>query len=64
MCLAVALSKFKDIECHVYEAAQRFREIGAGVMIWTKTWQIIELMGLAEEFSKIAHAPPDGSLGT
>ncbi|KAI5123693.1 hypothetical protein M0805_001721 [Coniferiporia weirii] len=63
LCLAVALSKSNDIEVHVYEAAERFREIGAGVMIWTKTWRILERLGLAEEFSKIAHAPPDGSLG-
>ncbi|EJD03076.1 FAD/NAD-binding domain-containing protein [Fomitiporia mediterranea MF3/22] len=63
LCLAVALSKFADIEFHVYEAAERFKEIGAGVMIWTRTWTILELMGLAEEFSRIAHAPPDGSLG-
>lgn len=63
LCLAVALSRYEDIDVHVYEAAQRFREIGAGVMIWTRTWIILELMGLADEFSKIAHAPPDGSIG-
>ncbi|KAH8119270.1 FAD/NAD-binding domain-containing protein [Phellopilus nigrolimitatus] len=63
LCLAVALSKYSDIEVLVYEAAERFKEIGAGVMIWTKTWTILELMGLADDFSKIAHAPPDGSIG-
>ncbi|KLO14628.1 FAD/NAD-binding domain-containing protein [Schizopora paradoxa] len=63
LCLAVALSKFADIDVQVYEAAQRFKEIGAGVMIWSRTWRILELMGLADDFSKIAHAPPDGSPG-
>ena len=63
LCLAVALSKCDNVEFHVYEAAERFKEIGAGVMIWTRTWIILELMGLSEQFSKIAHAPPDGSLG-
>lgn len=63
LCLAVALRKYSDIEIHVYEAAERFKEIGAGVMIWTRTWTILELLGLSREFSKIAHAPPDGTLG-
>ncbi|KAL5528518.1 hypothetical protein ACEPAF_7654 [Sanghuangporus sanghuang] len=62
LCLAVALSKYANVDFHVYEAAERFKEIGAGVMIWTRTWTILELMGLSEEFSKIAHAPPDSSL--
>lgn len=63
LCLAVLLSQYNNIDVQVYEAAERFKEIGAGVMIWTRTWQIIERMGLADEFSKISHAPPDGSLG-
>ncbi len=63
LCLAVALSKFPNIDVQIYEAAERFKEIGAGVMIWSRTWRILELMGLADDFSKIAHAPPDGSLG-
>jgi salicylate hydroxylase len=33
-------------------------------MIWSRTWRILELMGLHAEFSTIAHAPPDGSLET
>ncbi|TFK53608.1 FAD/NAD-P-binding domain-containing protein [Heliocybe sulcata] len=63
LCLAVALSRDPSIEVSVYEAAQRFSEIGAGVMIWAKTWRILEIMGLAEQFAKVAHAPPDGSIG-
>jgi len=63
LCLAVALSKFPNIDVQIYEAAERFKEIGAGVMIWSRTWRILELMGLADDFSKIAHAPPNGSIG-
>lgn len=47
----------------VYEASERFREIGAGVMVWSRTWHILSEMGLASQFSKAAHAPPDGSIG-
>jgi salicylate hydroxylase len=63
LCLAVALSRYPDIQVDVYEAAAQFKEIGAGVMIWSKTWRILELLELDTEFSKIAHSPPDGSLG-
>lgn len=61
--LAVALSRYPDIKVDVYEAASQFKEIGAGVMIWARTWEILSLLGMAESFSRIAHAPPDGSLG-
>ncbi|KAI0630150.1 FAD/NAD-P-binding domain-containing protein [Trametes polyzona] len=61
--LAVALSRYPDIHVDVYEAAGQFKEIGAGVMIWARTWEILSLLGMAEDFSHIAHAPPDGSLG-
>ncbi|THU95391.1 FAD/NAD-binding domain-containing protein [Dendrothele bispora CBS 962.96] len=65
LCLAVALNRrCPDIKVELYEATDRFKEIGAGIMIWSRTWKIMELMGLAPELSKIAHAPPDGSMGT
>lgn len=64
LCLGVALSRYPHIKVDVYEATSQFKEIGAGVMIWARTWRILELMGLAEDFAKVAHAPPDGSMGT
>ncbi|KAH9839368.1 FAD/NAD-P-binding domain-containing protein [Rhodofomes roseus] len=63
LCLAVALSKHSDIQVDLYEAAARFKEIGAGVMIWSRTWEILTLLGLDGKFAEIAHAPPDGSDG-
>ncbi len=47
----------------LYEAAGQFKEIGAGVMIWARTWEILLLLGMAEDFARIAHAPPDKSPG-
>ena len=64
LCLAVALSRYPDIKVDVYEAAEQFKEIGAGVMIWSKTWRILELLGMATDASKVAHCPPDSSPGT
>ncbi|KAJ3778671.1 FAD/NAD-P-binding domain-containing protein [Lentinula raphanica] len=64
LCLAVALSRCPGIQVDVYEATDRFKEIGAGVMIWARTWRILEILGLGPAFSKIAHAPPSGSIET
>ncbi|EIW63582.1 FAD/NAD-P-binding domain-containing protein [Trametes versicolor FP-101664 SS1] len=61
--LAVALSRYPNIRVDVYEAAGQFKEIGAGVMIWARTWEILSILGMADDFSRIAHAPPDGSPG-
>ncbi|RPD59761.1 FAD/NAD(P)-binding domain-containing protein [Lentinus tigrinus ALCF2SS1-6] len=61
--LAVALSRYHDIQVDVYEAAGQFKEIGAGVMIWARTWEILSMLGMAEDFARIAHAPPDQAPG-
>ncbi|KAI0332310.1 FAD/NAD-P-binding domain-containing protein [Cubamyces sp. BRFM 1775] len=61
--LAVALSRYPNIRVDVYEAAGQFKEIGAGVMIWSRTWKILSSLGMEEEFSRIAHAPPDSKPG-
>ncbi|KAK0212884.1 FAD/NAD-P-binding domain-containing protein [Desarmillaria ectypa] len=63
LCLAVLLCRDPSIQVDMYESASRFAEIGAGVMIWSRTWKIFESIGLAEDFSRIAHSPPDGSIG-
>lgn len=63
LCLAVALSQYPDIQVDLYEATAQFKEIGAGVMIWSRTWEILNHLGLASQFAKIAHAPPDRSIG-
>lgn len=63
LCLAVALAPHTHVDVRVYEAAGQFREIGAGVMIWARTWHILARMGLADAFTRIAHAPPTGAPG-
>lgn len=64
MCLAVALSKYPDIDIMVYEAASSLREVGAGVMLWGRTWRVITLLGLDKAFRNLAGVPADGSQGT
>lgn len=40
MTLAVALSQYPNIIVDVYEAAQSFREVGAGVGIWPRSFKV------------------------
>ncbi|KAJ7446283.1 FAD/NAD-P-binding domain-containing protein [Mycena galericulata] len=63
LCLAVPLSKHAHIQVDVYEGAGRFKEIGAGLMIWQRTWRILELLGLAADFAKVADSKPDPAVG-
>ncbi|KAJ7079139.1 hypothetical protein B0H15DRAFT_859263 [Mycena belliarum] len=63
LCLAVALSRHAHIQVDVYEGAGRFKEIGAGVMIWARTWRIFELLGLDQHFAKATDTPPDPAVG-
>lgn len=59
LCLAVALSRYPDIQVNLYEAAARFKEIGAGVTMWARTWEILAALGLQTKLAEIAHASPD-----
>ncbi|KAJ8588057.1 FAD/NAD(P)-binding domain-containing protein [Rhizopogon salebrosus TDB-379] len=43
--LAVALSRYPDIIVDVYEAAQTFREVGAGVGIWPRSFKVLQKLG-------------------
>ncbi|CAL1714511.1 unnamed protein product [Somion occarium] len=56
--MAVALSKYSDIQVDVYEAAGQFSEVGAGIGMWPRTWNIMESLGLTEDLAKIAVISP------
>ncbi|KAG0706587.1 hypothetical protein DFH29DRAFT_133362 [Suillus ampliporus] len=43
--LAVALSRYPDIIVDVYEAAQSFYEIGAGVGVWPRAFKVLRKFG-------------------
>ncbi|KAG2076203.1 salicylate hydroxylase [Suillus decipiens] len=43
--LAVALSRYPDIVVDVYEAAQSFHEVGAGIAIWPRTYKVLRKFG-------------------
>ncbi|KIP05116.1 hypothetical protein PHLGIDRAFT_108689 [Phlebiopsis gigantea 11061_1 CR5-6] len=60
--LAVCLSKHPDIQVDIYEAAQSFKEVGAGVMIWGRTWQVLTLLGMDKTLRDVAGVALDGPL--
>ncbi|KAL1744720.1 hypothetical protein HDZ31DRAFT_82482 [Schizophyllum fasciatum] len=54
--LALAIQHFCDmlrLEVHVYEAAARFSQIGAGINIWGRVHQIFAELGLEEEMTSL-----------
>lgn len=57
------LANSSNLEVKVYEAAGQFKEIGAGVILWARTWRIMQEMGLADQFAKFAHATPSSKMG-
>ena len=63
MTLAVCLAKYPDIQVDIYEAAQDFKEVGAGVMIWGRTWRVLTLLGLDKTLREVAGVALDGSEG-
>lgn len=63
LCLAVALSRYPDIDVNVYEAAETFKEIGAGVMIWGRSWHILSRLGLQEALLQVVNEQNSGDEG-
>ncbi|KAJ7698138.1 hypothetical protein B0H17DRAFT_1051225 [Mycena rosella] len=56
--LALALSRYPDIEIEVYEAATTLAEIGAGIGIFPRPWKIIRLLGLEHDLLKTCEMKP------
>lgn len=45
---AIALSKVPNVEVKIYEQASVLREVGAGISIGQNTWNVLELLGVAD----------------
>lgn len=48
----------KAVEIDVYEATAEMTEIGAGIVIWPRTWEILKKLGLEETLTKLLPSPP------
>ncbi|MCE8035487.1 salicylate 1-monooxygenase [Billgrantia tianxiuensis] len=55
---AVALSRDPGLDVHLFEAAERFSEIGAGVSFGPNAVRAIQLLGLENSYRRIADASP------
>ncbi|KAJ4479594.1 hypothetical protein C8J55DRAFT_560753 [Lentinula edodes] len=55
---AVALKDHTNIEIDVYEQAVQITEIGAGVTVWPRTWEILKSLGLEKDLSVLLKEPP------
>ncbi|MGR4070121.1 salicylate 1-monooxygenase [Billgrantia sp. C5P2] len=55
---AVALSRDFGLDVHLFEAAERFSEIGAGVSFGPNAVRAIQLLGLEASYCRIADASP------
>lgn len=44
---AIALSKLSNVEVLIYEKDKVLREVGAGINISANSWNVLELLGVA-----------------
>ena len=61
MTAAIALSRLsserKDIQINIYESAQEFTEIGAGIGMLLRPWKIMKRLGLDGPLRKVVNIP-------
>lgn len=48
----------------MYEAATKFSEVGAGIGVWRRTWQILKTMGLEHDLLQLVDHRPSDDIGT
>ncbi|OCH90229.1 salicylate hydroxylase [Obba rivulosa] len=59
LAFAIALSKdAPDLNVDIYEATSSFSTIGAGIGMWPRVWEIMEIYGLAEALDQQQGANP------
>lgn len=62
LALACTLGRYADptdsIEVYLYEAGPGITTTGAGITVWTRTWQVMRMLGFEEELAKAAVEPP------
>jgi salicylate hydroxylase len=48
---AIALSQIPNVVVALYEQAKVLREVGAGISIGRNTWNVLELLGVADSLT-------------
>ena len=49
--------KSPDIQVDIYESASKLTELGVGIGMWPRSWEIIRSLGLEEELRNASGAP-------
>ncbi|KIK66775.1 hypothetical protein GYMLUDRAFT_239006 [Collybiopsis luxurians FD-317 M1] len=58
---SVALKGCRNIEVNLYEQAHQISEIGAGIVMWHRTWEILKSLGLDKELVvQLEEEPSEG----
>ncbi|KAF9077898.1 salicylate hydroxylase [Rhodocollybia butyracea] len=58
---ALALKNCPRIELDLYEQTTQITEIGAGVAVWPRTWDILKTLGLESDLSVLLKEPPSNT---
>lgn len=61
--LAVALGRCDDVDVDIYEQAPELTELGAGISLLPRSWNIMKKLGLDAVLSEIASQAPDATPG-
>jgi 2-polyprenyl-6-methoxyphenol hydroxylase-like FAD-dependent oxidoreductase len=48
-----------EIKIDIYEASSHISEIGAGIDMWKRTWEILRSIALGDTLLKVLPRPPD-----
>ncbi|KAF8202568.1 hypothetical protein BJ912DRAFT_872417 [Pholiota molesta] len=56
--LAVALSRYPNIEVEIFEAAEKLAEIGAGIGLFPRAWEVIKKLHLEEDLLQTTDIRP------
>ncbi|KAK0450361.1 salicylate 1-monooxygenase [Desarmillaria tabescens] len=57
LAFAVTLSKYPNVDLELYEAAGHFSAVGAGISVWPRALEVMEMMGMGPDLQKVASAP-------
>jgi len=61
--LAVGLSRYPDIEVQIFEAAEKLAEIGAGIGLFSRPWEVVQKLDLEEDLLKLTELRRTEDLG-
>lgn len=54
-----ALDKDHKVAIDLYEAAPELAEIGAGINVWPRTWEVLKKLGLEDVLTPLFDHDPD-----